>query len=308
MIDILLASYNGEKYIAEQIESLLAQDYTDFTIKICDDCSTDRTVDIIRHYAKRYPNKVKFTVNEKNSGSPSNNFFALMYSSNADYIMFCDQDDVWFDNKVSASLNKMKEREQELGKDVPLLLHTDLTVTDSGLKPVAKSMFAMQKLDYTRTAVNKLAVQNIATGCTMMLNRALAERLTKAPVSVPVHDWWIALYTACCGKIIFLNEPTLYYRRHNTNVCGAQDMSDMGYIISRAAQAGRARLMIKYGYRQAAEMARLYGESLGKENYGLLSAYGALEGQKYFKRLAFVLKNGTLKSGIVRKTGQFIYL
>lgn len=308
MIDVLLASYNGERYISEQIESVLAQTCGDFTLHICDDCSTDRTAELVRHYTKRYPDKVKLTVNEKNSGSAGNNFFKLLNASSADYIMFCDQDDVWFKDKIERTLAKMRQAEINFGESTPILVHTDLTVADKDLKVIAPSMFKAQHLDTSRIAVNNLAVQNVVTGCTVMLNRTLADRLNYIPSAVPVHDWWIALLTACCGRIVCLDEPTLYYRKHDTNVCGAQDMESAGYIMSRAADGKRARLMMRYGYMQAAEMAAAYGDKLGRDNFELLKGYGELVNKGYFERLDFVVKNKMFKSGVVRKVGQVIYL
>ncbi len=308
-VDILLAAYNGERYIEQQIDSLLKQDYTAFRLIIADDCSTDRTVDIIRHYAKRYPDKIVYSINKKNSGAAAT-FFELLKSSTASYVMFCDQDDVWFENKISLSLERIKAEEKMLGINMPILLHTDLCVTDESLKVKAKSMFAMQQLNGDRNAVKYMAVQNMVTGCTMMLNRALASRLTAKPMpkSVPLHDWWIALYTACCGKIVFVDKPTIFYRQHGRNVCGAKNMSDISYILSRAKGRERSRLMLKYGYRQAGEMSSLFGDELGEENLRLLKGYGELENMPYIKRLNFVLKNGTFKSGLVRKLGQLVLL
>jgi glycosyltransferase involved in cell wall biosynthesis len=308
MIDILMAVYNGEKYLAEQIESVLAQDCEGIVLKIRDDCSTDRSADIIRHYAKRYPQKIRFTQSRKNSGSAAANFFELLRSSTADYVMFCDQDDVWFKDKVSLSLKYMREEEKKQGANTPVLLHTDLTVVNESMEVKAKSMFASQRLDSRRNSVKELAVQNVVTGCTMMLNKALVDKLTYTPSSVPVHDWWIALFTACCGSIVFVDKPTLYYRQHSGNMCGAQNMSDIGYVAKRAAQFKRSTLMIRYGYRQAAEMARVYGSKLGEDNLALLKGYGELEHKPYIERLRFVFKHHIFKDGIVRRIGQLIYL
>lgn len=306
MIDILLATYNGEKYIGEQIESVLNQDYGDFRLIIRDDASADRTADIIRHYEKRYPDKIYFSVNKENSGCAGANFFAMLKEARGDYVMFCDQDDVWFPDKVSKSLKKIRKAEKKLGEATPLLLHTDLTVTDESLNVKAKSMFAYQHLNFNSVSVKKLMVQNVATGCTFMLNRALADRLVYTPQSVPVHDWWIALYTACCGRVIFLNEPTLFYRQHGTNICGARDMGDMRYMAERLSKRKNASLMLKYGYRQAAEMANVIeGDKAVRE---LLRGYGELEEKPYLKRLAFVVKHGIFKDGIVRKAGQILFL
>ena len=115
MISILLATYNGERYIAGQIESVLAQTYQDFKLYICDDKSTDGTYSIITEYAARYPGKIIATQNEVNSGGAKFNFLNMMVEFNDDYIMLCDQDDVWLPNKVEVSLKKITEMESEFG-------------------------------------------------------------------------------------------------------------------------------------------------------------------------------------------------
>lgn len=305
MIDILLAAYNGEKYIGEQIESVMSQSFQNIHLTVCDDASSDRTADIVRSYESRYPHKISLSVNRENSGSVGANFFAMLTKAQGDYVMFCDQDDVWFPDKVEKSIEKIKQAENKYGEKTPLLLHTDLTVTDENLQVKAKSMFAYQHLNHNSNTVEKLLVQNIATGCTFTLNRPLVDRLTHTPQSVPLHDWWIALYTACCGRIVFLDEPTLFYRQHGTNTCGAKDMGDIRYIEERLKNGKNASLMLKYGYRQAAEMAQLLGENEDRE---LVKGYGELENKPYLKRLAFALKNKTLKDGIVRKAGQILFL
>lgn len=307
-VDILLAAYNGERFLAEQIESILAQDYDNIRLYISDDGSRDRTADIAKHYADRETGRIIFTQNSKNSGSATANFFNLLHKSTAPYVMFCDQDDVWFKDKVSTSIAALKRAEAAYGAEMPLLLHTDLTVADENLNVTAKSMFKLQHLDSGSVTVRKLAVQNVVTGCTMALNRSLADRLKYTPRSVPVHDWWIALYTACCGKIIFVDKPTLLYRQHGRNVCGAQDMSNPAYMLERAGQLERSRLMVSYGYKQAAEMAEMCAEEIGEENQKLLSGFGKLQNQGYLKKLSFVSKNKLWKDGLVRKLGQLIFL
>lgn len=309
MIDILVAVYNGEKYLKYQLDSLLSQSYKDIHIIIRDDCSTDSSADIIRGYAQRYPELIDFAVNEKNSGSPGANFFAMLSHSKGEYVMFCDQDDIWTDNKVKYTVEEMLSAEKEYGKDTPILVHSDMMVIDEDVFPITMSLFYYQRLDSRRTAVKNLLVQNIVTGCTMMLNRSLADKLNYTPATVPLHDWWIALFTACCGKIVYLDASTVMYRSHGDNFCGPQDMSSPAYLMSRAKDTNRSRLMLRYGYRQAAEMAKAYGsEVLGEKNYALLKGYGELEDKPYPSRLWYVLSHGILKSGFIRKIGQFIYL
>ncbi|HAN43841.1 MAG TPA: glycosyltransferase family 2 protein, partial [Ruminococcaceae bacterium] len=122
MIDILMAAYNGEKYIGEQIESILRQTYKDWRLIILDDCSTDSTADIAMEYSKKYSGKIKFYRNSKNSKSAKNAFFELFKHSESDYIMLCDQDDVWKENKIEITFNKMLESEKAYGKELPILV------------------------------------------------------------------------------------------------------------------------------------------------------------------------------------------
>ncbi|MDD4782006.1 MAG: glycosyltransferase, partial [Tissierellia bacterium] len=129
MIDILLASYNGEKYIGEQIESILNQTYQDWFLYIKDDCSIDNTLDIALEYERKYIDKIKVIKSDIPSGSAKNNFFSMLPYSQNDYIMTCDQDDIWLPNKIELTFNKMKDVEKE-NSNIPILIHTDLKVVD----------------------------------------------------------------------------------------------------------------------------------------------------------------------------------
>ncbi|MBS5112853.1 MAG: glycosyltransferase [Coprobacillus cateniformis] len=109
MVDILLATYNGEKYIREQIDSILNQTYQDFRILIRDDGSKDETVSIIENYTKKYQGKIVLIQDNIECGSSVSNFMELSKHATADYIMYCDQDDYWFTNKIDSSLNAIRK-------------------------------------------------------------------------------------------------------------------------------------------------------------------------------------------------------
>ena len=109
MIDILMATYNGEKYIEEQIISILKQSVCDWNLIIQDDCSNDKTVDIIKKYAERYPDKIKYYLRKHQSGSAYKNFFSMIKYSNAEYVMFADQDDVWKEDKIEKQVSFLEE-------------------------------------------------------------------------------------------------------------------------------------------------------------------------------------------------------
>jgi len=227
MIYIMLASYNGEKYISEQIESLLSQTYQDWKLWIHDDNSKDNTVEIIRHYGKQNPQKIFFIDDDFSSGGAKENFTYLLNNidDNFDYIMFCDQDDVWIKNRVELFVNRMEIEEQK-NQELPLVIFSDLTVVDDRLNVISQSMVKFQKLNPNiANSFSLLKCQNVITGCAMMLNKKALEKSLPIPSEAMMHDWWIGLITAKYGKNIFLDERTILYRQHGGNAVGAKNIT-----------------------------------------------------------------------------------
>lgn len=223
-IEILMATYNGEKYIKEQIESLLNQTYINWSLLIRDDGSSDGTVKIIEDYEKKYSEKIKILKDNKGSLRAKDNFLELLRNSKEDYIMFCDQDDVWLPNKIEITLKKMLEIE-----DGPTLIHTDLKVVDKSLNTIADSFWKFQNLNPNRKTHNYLIVQNNITGCTMMINRKLVNLSKGDFPNGAMHDWIIGIIASISGKIEQVSEQTILYRQHSFNQIGATKIS-VAYI------------------------------------------------------------------------------
>lgn len=296
-IAILLATYNGERYLVDQIESILAQSYTEWELFLHDDGSKDRTVQIIEDYASRYPDRIHLLEGEPTGGA-KNNFFYLMNQIDAPYLMFCDQDDVWKENKISLTLKKMQEIEEE---GVPCLVHSDLTVVDEGLSVISESMFAFQNLRADRDTFSNLLVQNIVTGCTMMINASLAKLSRIEEVKgIIMHDWWLALVVSKFGKIGFVEEGTIFYRQHGGNTVGAKHANGLGYMFERFFQSKKTKESLKNTREQAGVFADMFGDDLARE-YSLLGEKGKL------KRLCFYRKHNIKKIGFVRNLGLILF-
>ena len=217
-IDILLASYNGEKYIAEQIDSILGQTFQDFRLLIRDDGSTDGTPAIIEDYARRYPGKIEIVHDDKGGGNFCRNFFELLGHAQADYVMFCDQDDYWLPFKLQIMHASMKETEQENpGKAV--MVFSGLEITDEKLN----SLDNFRNLDIRRKrySIKYLLINNCANGCVQMLNRELYTRLGTYSETINFHDWWTSLCAAAVGVIRYVPMALIKYRQHGSNVAGA---------------------------------------------------------------------------------------
>ncbi len=308
MIQILMATYKGEAYVAEQIESILAQTYTDWFLNICDDGSPDGTLTVLEAYEERYPDKIRVRENAVNSGSAGRNFMGMLETTTDDYIMFCDQDDVWLPTKIAMTYRAMKRMEEKYGTKTPLLIHSDLTVVDEELQILHPSMMRLQKLEgYHRTFAKQL-VQNCVTGCTVLINRALREKLRVMPEQVIMHDWWVALVAACFGHIGFVNVPLIWYRQHGANAEGAKDYSGLEQTIVLAGRKAQIRQSLRLTYEQAREFYRIYAEELSVEQYQVLADYCGLANKNPGKRLAVALQRGFLKTGWNRRIGHLAYL
>ena len=233
-ITILLSSYNGEKYLKEQLDSLFAQTYKNFQIIVRDDGSTDKTKYILNEYEKNYPNKVQIIEDGIGNLGSSKSFMKLLeYSSDCEYVMFCDQDDVWLPEKIEMSINKIKELEVESNKNIPLLVFTDLTVVDEKLNIINKSYWNYQKLIPSITNDwKKLLSQNVITGCTIIMNKKAKEVCLPFTLEMMIHDQWIGVNVSKYGKIGYLNEQTILYRQHGNNVEGAHNYG-IKYVLNK---------------------------------------------------------------------------
>ncbi|MGJ8686238.1 MAG: glycosyltransferase family 2 protein [Spongiibacteraceae bacterium] len=228
-VDILLACYNGERYLPAQLDSLLAQTDCDWRLLVHDDGSSDGTPALIRDYQMRYPDKIHFIEDGVCCGGAKNNFSHLMALSNADLIMFCDQDDVWYPQKIARSRECMRAGQGHHPAKA-LLVHSDLEVVDAELCCVAPSMFAYQCLS-KQADFAELLVQNSVTGCTVMINRKALLAALPVPEEAIMHDWWLALKVMDSGgELLFLDEPLLKYRQHRDNTLGSQTVNLWHYF------------------------------------------------------------------------------
>ncbi len=222
VIDILLATYNGEKYLDAQIESLFEQSYKNWRIIAHDDGSTDSTPDILRRWQSEHPDKFIYLDDGVKTGGAKNNFAYLATQSTSPYIMFCDQDDVWLNNKIDLTFSKMLEIEAG-SKDIPILVHTDLCVVDSELNRISSSMAEYSKFPKRDCSLDELVLRNNITGCTVMANKCAVDLIRdNTPVQAVMHDWWLGLVVLKNGGIIrYIDKPLIKYRQHGANSVGA---------------------------------------------------------------------------------------
>lgn len=304
-ITIVMATYNGETYIEEQICSILKNGFKDFVIHVHDDGSTDATRNILRRLSLEYPDKVCFFANEENKGV-IRNFMDGAYATDSPYVMFCDQDDVWLPDKLSKTLKKMKELEGRNGENMPQVVFTDAKVVDKELGEVHPSFHRNSHLDTEKTDLPHLLMENKLIGCTMMINAAMVKRLSVAPKALRMHDWWIGLIAAALGDIDYLPEATLLYRQHEKNVVGSKSFA--GYVGSRLSALGGQRLALRQTEEQAEAFLEVFGSELSGKNKAILEAFVTIKTAGFFKKRYLLIKYGFWKTGLLRNIGVFLLI
>ncbi|WP_373386360.1 glycosyltransferase family 2 protein [Raoultella ornithinolytica] len=302
-IEVLLATYNGEKFVREQIYSVLNNfdkiSGYECKILVSDDKSTDKTVQIIKSLQEQEP-RILFLDGEKKGGVRSN-FYYLLEHADADYVFFCDQDDLWLPDKISVFLERFKS--EEVSYNGPILVHSDLCVADANLSPINVSMFDYQKINKNPSFV-ELIVSNSVTGCVMACNRELIEGVKKSQIQNSImHDWYIGLYASAFGRIFFIEKSFILYRQHGGNQVGAKsflikDIFNLKGLRGKVKNASDSVIKTK---KQAELFFSDFNEKLDKANKDILNSYiSSFEEGQFFKRLKLFLFKDVNKKGLLR--------
>jgi glycosyltransferase involved in cell wall biosynthesis len=211
-VEILMSTYNGEKYLVEQLDSILAQTHGNFILSIRDDGSNDRTTEILLNYAAT--DRRIMPVFQDNVGIVGS-FYWLLKNSDPEckFFAFADQDDVWLPNKVERALNVLSGYEQAQ----PLLYCSRVEYVAADLSHLAYSQVII-----TEPGLRNALVQNVFTGCTVVMNKAARELLLKHewPPQVLMHDWWSYMVISAFGKVVCDDFVSIKYRQHGGNVIG----------------------------------------------------------------------------------------
>ena len=216
-VNILMSTYNGEKFVAEQVESIQKQTYTDWHLLIRDDGSTDKTCEILADFVST-DSRIKL-IRAENVGVIKSFHELVKNNLDADFYFFADQDDYWLPEKLTAMLDEANKHDNRK----PIMYYSDLKVTDKALKVTSQSMIRSQS-DHANTRLVQELTENTVTGGASMINHELAQ-LWQTTNDVIMHDWYLALVAAALGELIYIDQPTHLYRQHDTNVLGARTFS-----------------------------------------------------------------------------------
>ncbi|MDO9520516.1 MAG: glycosyltransferase family 2 protein [Pseudohongiella sp.] len=229
LVLVLLPVYNGEKFLREQIDSILNQTHRNLRLVCRDDGSSDASLHILQAYVASHPDRVQLLLDNKGNLGASGSFSELMQRALPDggghrvvYVALADQDDIWQPDKLQRCLEAMRLAESA-SPDIPVLVHSDLRVVDAHGSEIAPSFMRYQGLDPGRTEFSSQLISNTITGCTSLMNPGLLKKALPVPAQAVMHDWWLSLVASAFGRLIYVPEQLVEYRQHGSNTLGARE-------------------------------------------------------------------------------------
>lgn len=273
-VDILIATYNGEKYLKEQIESILNQTYKNIQIIISDDCSTDKTREILKEYEKN--KKIVVFYQEKNLGYVKN-FEFLLKQVRSNFYMLSDQDDVWKKEKIEKTIGKLKNENLDL-------VFGDLEVVDENLNTICESynkyMHLNEKIKKYIKDYRLQYMYNCITGCTIASKKEWIDKFLPFPINSKyvIHDYWIGLIIALNGKVGYMEKAYILYRQHGNNQVG---VSKASHKFKKLEDLRNLSIDIKIGiFETYVQNEKIFNQNLQKQNKEALEFFKMLKTKK----------------------------
>jgi glycosyltransferase involved in cell wall biosynthesis len=302
MVEILLATFNGERYLASQMASLLSQDWNDFFITVSDDGSADGTLQILEDIAALSLKRVRILRNTGHKGVIGN-FAFLMEQSTANHIAFCDQDDIWDSGKLSLMMIEMAKIESSCSKDTPVLLYSDMRLIDEDNHLISPSLWTKAGVFPKHANFRNLLAQNLVTGCTALANRALIQyALPIADESrVMMHDYWLALVAMAFGICQPIDKQTVSYRQHPNNVVGAGTNLTPLKRMKRIMRDTDLENWIISAAKQASFFIERFRDNLSNEDIEALEVMQNLPNRSGIGQARMMMRAGIRRTGILNQ-------
>ncbi|MGX6979955.1 glycosyltransferase [Vagococcus elongatus] len=288
-VEILMATYNGEKYLSAQIESILKQTHTNWTLIVRDDGSNDNSINLLRQFSEK-DNRIRIVNDKKGNMGQCLNFRELISYVSADsYVMFADQDDVWFEDKIEVSLDYLMTFENKQNEKI--LLYTNyFNYQDS----TGQKSIAYENTMEFRNVPENIIVQNWLMGCTMLLTPAMVSIGKDIPIEADNHDNWYAIIASLCGHIVYYHTPTMLHRVHSNNVTYREETKKLKNRVQRT---------IKSFHNKEAYIKNK--KTLSLEIEKVINKHGTSEGKDIFKTYKKIIFEKGIKSIFEAKRNNF---
>jgi glycosyltransferase involved in cell wall biosynthesis len=271
-IDVLLATWNGVRFLDHQLDSLSRQSFQNFRVLVRDDDSSDSTLQIVERFQSLHPDRVFIRKNSTRQG-PCRTFSLLAEESQAPYFAFCDQDDVWRSDKLELEMNAMKRAEANYGYETPVMVFSDLELIGADNRRLEGSMWTMKHVNPHRANLARLLVQNLVTGCTVLGNHSLLSHSLPIPDGALMHDSWLGLVASAFGVLVPIDETTVRYRQHEQNALGAGRGLRLRDVIKHLLQDPDFKEAIEKSRKQARTFSERYATQFSHNQRRVLQAW-----------------------------------
>lgn len=300
MIHILMAVFNGEKYLREQLESIVRQTVTDWKLYIHDDGSRDGTIGIIEEFALKYPDKVELFYETQHKSSGAKCSFSKLVEQvreDGDYA-FCDQDDIWDDDKLEVLRKELRRTEKNKNNKItPSMVCSDARLIDEKGNVTEESLAEKSGLFISEEHMfERLFLYNFAQGCTMLWNIQLHRLIKHIPKEAIMHDWWVALVAAGHGRISFIPKQLLSYRQHTGNVIGGFDKEAWHKSFLGKLRIGNLKNLLNNN------------RDLKNERYNQAMGYSRMYGSKQAARYIEIVKKNRISRTVLGIKEGYIFL
>ncbi|MEA4967758.1 MAG: glycosyltransferase, partial [Bacteroidaceae bacterium] len=277
-IDILLASYKGEQYIKTQILSLISQTFTDWNLIIHDDGSLDSTVEIVKKFCN-IDKRIRIIEDNIVFQNAAMNFMHLLKYSTAEFIMFCDQDDLWFDNKIELMFSILSKKNQTIPQVV--YCNSYVWIPNEGIKGLAT-------LTFPKDLQSFLFLNSGIQGCASIFNKKMLDLLLCWEGECAMHDHLLHLIGLTIGKVTYIHIPLMLYRNHEKNVTGKTATKIISW--NKISNHRNIPVVDLRHYNTVKSYVKIYGNKLTINNIRILQQYLSMPKKKIFKRLVIIIK------------------
>lgn len=280
MVDILMATYNGSKYIEEQIQSIIRQTHTDWRLLIHDDGSNDETVNIINKYSF-IDNRIKLIADNKIGLGPAKNFMYLLQFSQSDFMMFCDQDDIWLENKIEVMLNSILNKDNHIAQAI---------FSNSYIWNELQGIVSDKStLTFPRKLESFLFLNCGIQGAAGIFNAKTREILGIPLDYYAMHDHVLVLTAIIFGEVEYIDKSLMYYRQHNNNVTG-ETRGRAWDKFTTAKKNGNIPVVCSEHYKGVLAFYNAHKNMMSERNKQIMEAFLEMPNESYFKRAYHIIK------------------
>jgi glycosyltransferase involved in cell wall biosynthesis len=310
-IDIAVPTYNCARWVDAFIESIVAQTHTDWRIITRDDGSRDDTSERVGAWQQRLGDKILVLENplKQNLGALGN-YGCILTACQSEFVMQGDPDDIWHPDKVAITLKAMHDASSRHGPKMPLAVCSDAEMVSEDLRQISPSFLKWTKMSPSSLAhFRQMLMESPVLGATTIVNRPLLDLALPFPAGASAQDWWLALVACAFGKIIFIAQPTIQYRRHDANDSVSPLTTSFPHMLANLLRArDRVRFLLNNIVMQANSFSGRFSDQLPEADRQAVTAIAKLPGLGPLTARLVICRHGLFFNSKLKNIGLLLLM